>query len=99
MDDVPTSVAGPVPTTPRAEKDRVSQVPSLLTPEPDPLPEGETPRRRRPPAPRAISGPDEAALSWYFGQGLSIYEKSTFGTIVQKIAMDGYASTTCGKCD
>lgn len=99
MDDVSTSVAGQVPTTQRAENERVSEVRSFLTREPEPLPDGEKPRRRRPRAPRPISGPDEAALSWYFGQGLSIYEKSTFGPIVQKIAMDGYASTTCGKCD
>lgn len=99
MDDVSTSVAGQVPTTQRAENDRVSEVRSFLTREPEPLPEGEKPRRRRPRAPRPISGPDEAALSWFFGQGLSIYEKSTFGPIVQKIAMDGYASTVCGTCD
>jgi hypothetical protein len=47
---------------------------------------------------RDISGHDEASLSWYFGQGLSIYEKSTFGPIVQKIAMDGYSSAQSGKC-
>lgn len=99
MDDVSTSVAGQVPTTQRAENDRVSEVRSFLTREPEPIPEGEKPRRRRPRAPRPISGPDEAALSWYFGQGLSIYEKSTFGPIVQKIAMDGYSSTTCGTCE
>lgn len=55
-------------------------------------------KRRRPRAARPISGHDEAALSWYFGQGLSIYEKSTFGPIVQKIAMDGYSSTICERC-
>jgi len=54
------------------------------------------PRQRRP---REVSGQDEASLSWFFGQGLSIYEKSTFGPIVEKIQLDGYASTTCGKCD
>lgn len=48
---------------------------------------------------REISGQDEAALSWFFGDGLSIYEKSTFGPIVEKIAMDGFSSTTCVKCD
>lgn len=55
------------------------------------------PRRAR--RPRDIAGHDEAALSWFFGQGLSIYDKSTFGPIVQKIQMDGYASTTCGRCE
>jgi hypothetical protein len=82
-----------------AKAELVSEVRSFLTKEPEPLPEGERPRQRRPRAPRPISGPDEAALSWFFGQGLSIYEKSTFGPIVQKIAMDGYASTVCGTCD
>jgi len=48
---------------------------------------------------REICGQDEAALSWFFGDGLSIYEKSTFGPIVEKIAMDGFSSTTCVKCD
>lgn len=48
---------------------------------------------------REITGHDEAALSWFFGQGLSIYEKSTFGPIVEKIASDGFASTVCGRCD
>jgi len=55
--------------------------------------------RRRRPKQAEISGHDEASLSRYFGQGLSVYEKSTFGPIVQKIQMDGFASTVCGKCD
>lgn len=54
-------------------------------------------KRLRPP--REISGHDEASLSWFFGQGLSIYEKSTFGPIVEKIVMDGYGSAPCGKCE
>ncbi len=54
------------------------------------------PRQRRP---REVSGQDEASLSWFFGQGLSIYDKSTFGPIVEKIQLDGYSSTVCGKCD
>lgn len=99
MDDVSTSGTGQALVLRRVENEQVSQVRSFLAREPDPIPEGEKPRRRRPRAPRPISGPDEAALSWFFGQGLSIYEKSTFGPIVQKIAMDGYSSTTCGKCD
>lgn len=55
--------------------------------------------RRSRPRRQEISGHDEASLSWLFGQGLSIYEKSTFGPIVQKIALDGYTSTVCDKCD
>jgi hypothetical protein len=55
-------------------------------------------KRKRAPRARLISGQDESALAWFFGQGLSIYEKSTFGPIVEKIAMDGYASAECGKC-
>jgi hypothetical protein len=55
--------------------------------------------RRTKPKRTEIGGHDEAALSWYFGQGLSIYEKSTFGPIVQKIQMDGFASTMCAKCE
>jgi hypothetical protein len=99
MVDISSSNTGQALVLRRVENEQVSEVRSFLTKEPEPLPEGEKPRRRRPAAPRPISGPDEAALSWYFGQGLSIYEKSTFGPIVQKIAMDGYSSTTCGTCD
>jgi hypothetical protein len=99
MDDVSTSAPEQVSVVRRVETQRVSEVRSFLTREPEQLTDGEKPRRRRPRAPRPISGPDEVALSWFFGQGLSIYEKSTFGPIVQKIAMDGYASTTCGTCD
>lgn len=55
--------------------------------------------RRSRPRRREISGQDESSLSWLFGQGLSIYEKSTFGPIVQKIALDGYTSTVCDNCD
>jgi hypothetical protein len=54
--------------------------------------------RRNRPLKREITGHDEASLSWYFGQGLSIYEKSTFGPIVHKIALDGFSSTECDKC-
>lgn len=42
---------------------------------------------------------DESALSWYFGQGLSIYDRSTFGDVLQRIILDGYHSRTCEKCD
>lgn len=54
------------------------------------------PRQRRP---REVSGHDEASLSWFFGQGLSIYDKSTFGPIVDKIQLDGFSSTTCARCE
>jgi hypothetical protein len=46
-----------------------------------------------------ISLPDEAALSWYFGQGLSIYERSTFGAILAKLDRAGFGSETCKRCD
>lgn len=46
-----------------------------------------------------ISLADEAALSWYFGQGLSIYEQSTFGAILRKLDRDGFGSEQCGRCE
>ncbi len=46
-----------------------------------------------------ISLGDEAALSWYFGQGLSIYDRSTFGAIIHKLAMDAYGSGPCERCE
>jgi hypothetical protein len=46
-----------------------------------------------------ISLHDEAALSWYFGPGLSIYDRSTFGAIVAKLEADSCASTPCKTCD
>lgn len=46
-----------------------------------------------------ISLGDEAALSWYFGQGLSIYERSTFGAILTKLDRDGFGSDRCPKCE
>lgn len=48
---------------------------------------------------KAIEGSDEAALSWYFGQGLSVYEKSTFGAVLQRITLDGFSSGPCGSCE
>lgn len=66
--------------------------------EQDTKPERE-PKIRKRLRPREVSGHDEAALSWFFGQGLSIYEKSTFGPIVEKIVMDGFGSAPCGRCD
>lgn len=46
----------------------------------------------------AISLGDESALSWYFGQGLSIYDKSTFGAVLQRITLDGFSSGPCATC-
>jgi hypothetical protein len=46
-----------------------------------------------------ISLSDEAALSWYFGLGLSIYERSTFGAILAKLDRDGSGSERCVRCD
>lgn len=46
-----------------------------------------------------ISLGDEASLSWYFGQGLSIYERSTFGAILNKLAMDAFTSAPCERCE
>lgn len=45
-----------------------------------------------------ISLTDEAALSWYFGQGLSIYQRSTFGAIIDRLTTDSYSSTSCKTC-
>lgn len=45
-----------------------------------------------------ISLTDEAALSWYFGQGLSIYERSTFGAILAKLIRDSCGSESCSRC-
>lgn len=45
-----------------------------------------------------ISLGDEAALSWYFGIGLSIYERSTFGAILAKLERDGFGSEQCARC-
>src|SRR5690242_4935100 len=45
-----------------------------------------------------ISLSDEAALSWYFGQGLSIYERSTFGAILAKLEREGFGSEACARC-
>ncbi len=47
----------------------------------------------------SISLGDEAALSWFFGQGLSIYDRSTFGAIINKLAMDAFTSAPCERCD
>lgn len=100
MVDVSTSAAGQVPTE---QYVNVGLLPVgfAATPEEteaaDEKIEQRLSKRRRPR--REISGHDEASLSWHFGQGLAIYEKSTFGPIVQKIAMDGYTSTQCGNCD
>lgn len=45
-----------------------------------------------------ISLADEAALAWFFGQGLSIYERSTFGAMLAKLDRDGSGSETCRTC-
>lgn len=56
-------------------------------------------RRLRPvDDPNVISPADEAALSWYFGQGLSIYDRSTFGAMLQRVTLDGFFSGPCDKC-
>lgn len=47
----------------------------------------------------AISLGDEAALSWFFGPGLSIYERSTFAAILAKLDRDGFGSEKCTRCD
>jgi hypothetical protein len=86
-----TSVTGPVSVA--------YEVRQFLETPRAPEAEGEKRSRPRQRRPREVSGHDEASLSWFFGQGLSIYDKSTFGPIVEKIQLDGYASTTCGKCD
>lgn len=49
--------------------------------------------------PNAMSLNDEASLSWYFGDGLSIYERSTFSAIVERIRLDGFGSAPCARCD
>lgn len=49
--------------------------------------------------PETISSGDESALSWYFGQGLSIYDRSTFGAVLQRITLDGFSSGPCERCD
>jgi hypothetical protein len=46
-----------------------------------------------------ISLSDEASLSWYFGLGLSIYDRSTFGAIVRKLNAEAFGSETCARCD
>lgn len=47
----------------------------------------------------SISLSDETALLWFFGQGLSIYERSTFGAILAKLDRDGSGSMKCQRCD
>jgi hypothetical protein len=46
-----------------------------------------------------ISENDEAALSWFFGPGLAIYERSTFGAILAKLVRESATSEKCLKCD
>ncbi len=45
-----------------------------------------------------ISETDEAALSWYFGPGLTIYERSTFGSLLAKLVNDSATSEVCKRC-
>lgn len=51
------------------------------------------------PADSTISLADEASLSWYFGPGLSVYDKSTFGAILAKLDRDGFGSERCDRCN
>lgn len=46
-----------------------------------------------------ISKADEAALEWYFGPGLALYERSTFGAILSKLARDSATSGPCKRCE
>lgn len=46
-----------------------------------------------------ISSIDEAALEWFFGPGLAIYERSTVGAILAKLSRDSATSEPCRRCD
>lgn len=45
-----------------------------------------------------ISPSDEAALAWFFGPGAALYERSTLGAILAKLARDSATSETCRRC-
>jgi hypothetical protein len=47
----------------------------------------------------AISIADEGSLSWFFGPGQTIYERSTFGAILDKLKLASADSETCARCD
>lgn len=41
---------------------------------------------------------DEAALGWFFGKGLAAFERSTFGAMIERLAMDAHTSRSCFTC-
>jgi hypothetical protein len=46
-----------------------------------------------------ISQADESALSWFFGPGLTVYERSTSGAILAKLVRESAYSEACKRCD
>lgn len=60
-----------------------------------------TPRESHPrPAPSfPLPGVDEADLSWYFGPGATVFERSMFGAQMQMAETASYESSVCPACD
>jgi len=46
-----------------------------------------------------ISVSDEATLNWYHSRGVSIYERSTFGAIIEHLKYGAMGSHPCLRCD
>ena len=46
-----------------------------------------------------ITDGDAAALSWYFDRGIGIYERSTFGAIIDRLKYGSMGSHACARCD
>ncbi len=41
---------------------------------------------------------DEAALSWFFGKGTTVFERSTFGAMIEQLDREAHTSRSCFAC-
>jgi hypothetical protein len=51
------------------------------------------------PVPELINLHDEAALQWFFGRGSTVFERSTFGAMLDRLDKDAHTSTPCTLCE
>lgn len=56
------------------------------------------PKPERQHRPATISLADESSLTWYFGRGGSLFERSTFGAMIDALDADGKGSRECPAC-
>ena len=42
---------------------------------------------------------EESELTWFLTQGISVFERSTFGAVLERLDMDAHVSRTCPICE